>query len=507
MLEVDQVHECKKLAAQDVSIRQISVRLGIARNTVRRYLRGNAVPGVYHLAKPRKQPVIGRVSGVVKALLRSEREDGVPRKQRLTAARIYRLVRDEHGYIGSESTVRRLVKQVRGELRDPLSRAFVPLVYEPGRDAQVDFFEAVVDFESEGRTKVYVLLVRPCFSGRVFVYVAPNQTQEALFEGLIQSFVFFGGVFPKIWFDNLTPAVRRVLCGRKREVQKNFAAFMAHYGFEAEFCRPACGNEKGGVENNVKFVRSEIFTPIPKVQDRSDLQEFAVRFMSREGGRTMHGRDRTIGELWSLESPHLLPLPAVAFEVGQIRACKVSSRGWISYGTNFYSVPIHLVGETLQVRIGAEQITASSRTGVEAVHSRQYGSNKMVLKLEHYLPLLERKVRAVDRALPVKIWLDAQEPCWRRLLEDLRRRSGEFEGSKGFVEAVTMCTVHGTEMVTTALRRAFQRPEVSVSLLRYELDGLIGAAKPEPAVVEYAGPAVRAVSAQDYDAILEVKHG
>lgn len=258
--------------------------------------------------------MVGALVDLVEGLLRAERATSGPRKQRLTAARILRLMRTEHGYLGSESSVRKLVRGIRGELRDPLSKAYVPLDYEPGEDAQVDFFEGVVDHGSMGRSKVFVLLVRPCFSGKVFVYIAPNQTQAALFEGLIQAFEFFGGVFRNLWFDNLTPAVRKVLRGRERTVQEEFANFVAFYGFTAQFCQPACGNEKGGVENNVKFVRSELFTPMPRDRDRSTLQEDADAFMDREERRTMRGRDRNIGELWALEQPNLLPLPATAFK-------------------------------------------------------------------------------------------------------------------------------------------------------------------------------------------------
>lgn len=506
MLEVDQVHECRKLSGQGVPIRQIAAQLGVSRNTVRRYLRG-APAGVYQLQSRRIQPVIDQVSGIVRQILKEEKEACVPRKQRITAARIYRILRTEHGYLGSDRSVRNLVREVRGELRDPLSQSYVPLDYEPGEDAQVDFFEAAVDHESRDRSKTFVLLVRPCFSGRVFVYMAPNQTQEALFEGLIRAFVFFGGVFRHLWFDNLTPAVQKVLRGRERKVQETFEKFMAFYGFVAEFCQPACGNEKGGVENNVKFVRSELFTPIPQDRSRSDLQDDADAFMRLEEQRTMRGRDRSIGELWELEKSNLLPLPATAFEVGEIKPCRVSNRCWIAHGTNFYSVPAHLAGQHVQVRLGAEKITVTSRDSIVAVHSRLYGKNQMALELEHYLPLLERKLRAIDRALPMKLWLERRAPGWRQLLVELRRREGEFDGSKGFVDAVKMCGVHGTEVVTEAVTRALRRTIVSIPIVRFELDGLIAASKPAPEKVEYAGPESRDVSARDYDSMLEMSHG
>ena len=507
MLEVDQVHEIKKLFGRGLSIHQIVKETGFARNTVRRYLRGKGVPGVYQLKEPKPQPVVGTVAGVVTRLLVAEKEAHTPRKQKLSAARIYRILRREHGFLGSESSVRKLVRGIRGEQRDPLDKAFVPLDYEPGIDAQVDFFESLVEYEVGVQTKCFVLLVRPCFSGRVFVYVAPNQTQEALFEGLVQSFEFFGGVFRNIWFDNLTPAVRRVLEGRNREVQKDFAAFMAHYGFEAQFCRPARGNEKGGVENNVKFVRSEVFTPIPQVSTRSDLQAEANAFMLREEGRTMRGRDRTIGELWELEEPQLLPLPGAPYAIGRIQVRRVSNTCWITYGRNHYSVPARLAGQYVQARFGAEHVTISSLDQVVAVHVRIYGKDRMSLQIEHYLPILERKLRAVDRALPMKLWLEEQTPCWQELLRLLQSAHGEVEGSKQFVAAVNLCVAHGTQVVTKALERAIKKPVISLVMLRLELDPLLDASKPVLQAVEYEGPSIKKASPRDYDSMLEVSCG
>ncbi|MEE9391884.1 MAG: hypothetical protein V3W41_05200 [Planctomycetota bacterium] len=131
--------------------------------------------------------------------------------------------------------MRSLVAEVRLEIRDALEHAYIPLAYDPGRDAQVDFFEGVVIGVDGEHEKVHILLMRACYSGRTFAYAAPNQTREALLEGLMQAFEFFGGIFPNIWFDNLTPVVRRVLKGRTRELQEAFAIFEAHYGFKSEF--------------------------------------------------------------------------------------------------------------------------------------------------------------------------------------------------------------------------------------------------------------------------------
>ena len=369
MIEVSQVLECKQLRSQGASIRGISKEIGISRNTVRRYLRGEAIPGKYTMSKRRPQPVRDEIRERVCELLVKEREKATPRKQRLTAARIHRILEREGRCVG-ESTVRKLVRELRLELRDPLEHAYLPLEYEPGEDAQVDFYEGQVDDRRLGRVTVILLLVRACFSGKCFAYAAPNQTREALFEGLMRAFEHFGGVFRKLWFDNLTPAVKKVLRGRTRELQRAFEAFQAHYGFGGEFCGPGKGNEKGGVEGGVKYSRHEILSPIPEVDGRDELQALCDEWMEREPSRTIRGREQTIGELWEIEVDRLLPLPAVRFEAARTRSAKVSGRSWVQVGTNFYSVPVEWVGREVALSLEAERVIALGPDARRAEHRR-----------------------------------------------------------------------------------------------------------------------------------------
>lgn len=500
MLEVSQVLECKQLSGQGVSIRKIARRLDLSRNTVRRYLRG-AEPGVYQLDGPRTRPVCERIQPSVRQLLVQEQENETPAKQRMTAARVHRLLVGE-GLLASARTVRTVFREIHRELRDPLERAYLPLSYEPGQDAQVDFMEAEVDDVVEGRVKRFVLIVRACYSRRAFRYVAPNQTREALFEGLMRAFEFFGGVFLFLWFDNLSPAVRKVLKGRKRELQRAFEAFQAHYGFKAEFCRPGRGNEKGGVENDVKWTRSELFTPIPRVDGRSGMQELADAFAAAELGRTVEGCDRSIGELWQVEQDRLLPLPPTRFEVAVPREATVSNRSWVQIATNFYSVPVHLVGEIVTVRVYAEEVVIRNRSGELARHARSYGSGTMTLDLEHYLPLLARKHRGLDRAVPVRQWLGNAPTCWSQLLVELRAREGEIDGSKHFVEALELIAHHGLEAMTRAVEAALCQGTVSLPMIRYHLGARAEEQRPELPVITYTGPSVTPGSAAIYQEVL-----
>jgi transposase len=497
MIEVSQILECKQLCSQGVSVRAIATKVGISRNTVRRYLRGEADPGTYEMKQRRQQPVRDAIRDRVRELLEAEQAKQTPRKQRLTGARIHRLLVRE-GERASECTVRRVVRELRLEQRDPLAHAYLPLEYEPGVDAQVDFFEGVADDRQLGRVKVTLLLVRACFSGVCFAYAAPNQTREALFEGLMRALEHFGGVFRKLWFDNLTPAVKKVLRGRTRVLQQDFENFQAHYGFEAEFCGLGKGNEKGGVEGEVKYSRHEILSPIPDIDGRDDVQVLCDEWMERELIRTMRGRKQTIGEQWSLEVGGLMPLPPCRFETSKAHMAKVFPRSWVQVGTNFYSAPVEWVGQVLPLKLEAEHVVVIGPDGKRVEHRRLYGHNQMSLELDHYLPLLERKHRGLDRAVPVRRFLEEQDPCWRALLADLRRREGEVDGGKAFVDVLFLCREYGVETVAEAVRKTLRREEVSLGLVRFHLWNRIEQERGQPAAIDYPGPEVHQGAASDY---------
>ena len=499
---MSQVQKCKQMQANGESIREISRQLEISRNTVRRYLRG-AIPGRYAPRKAQVQPAQDRVREEVVKLLTDERDRVVPRKQRLTGARIFRIL-EKKGFEISERTVRTVVREVKQSLRDPLQHAYLPLEYDPGQDAQVDFFEAEVDKVDEGRVKVHVLLVRACYSKRTFRYASPNQTREALLEGLMRAFEFFGGVFRFVWFDNLTPVVRKVLKGRDRELQKAFESFNAHYGFEAVFCAPGKGNEKGGVENNVRYSRHEGFSPMPSIRDRSDIQVLLDDITSDDWKRVSRGQQSSIGELWKHEEPQLISLPSCRFEAGSLHQLKVTNRSWIQIGTNFYSVPVKLVGQRVTVRNDAEQVVVYDKSTEVARHDRCYGREMMVLDLDHYLPLLERKHRGVDRAVPVRQWLRDAAQCWSWLLRELRQEQGEVEGSQQFVQCLFLCKTHGANKATEAVESTLASGNVSLATMRYYLGLRREQEQQVPPSISYAGPEVQQGSPEAYMEVLDV---
>ena len=234
----------------------------------------------------------------------------MPRKQRYTARKIYQELQKE-GYAGSEITVSRYVGQKRRASQ--AKELFLPLEFDPGEDAQVDWGEAVVEIAGE-RVAVQLFIMRLNYSHARFVMAFPFQKQEAFFEGHVQAFHFFGAVPKRITYDNLKTAVFRILTGRNRAEQVAFVALRSHYLFESRYCTPGQGHEKGGVESDVGFVQRNFMAPLPKVDSYDELNSVLRPACLRDQGRRVRGGAETVAEKLATEKPRLLELPATDYQ-------------------------------------------------------------------------------------------------------------------------------------------------------------------------------------------------
>lgn len=469
MLQMGDVYSIRRLHyVQKWGIRRISRELGYSRKAVRRAIAGEH-DGQYAMSAPRNQPVIGPFVPLIRGLLAQEVAEEVWHKQRWTAAGIHRLLLEKHEYTGSEATVRRAVRELRAEIGVPAREAFVPLEYDPGEDGQVDFFcaDAVI---AQERQRLTFLLMRACFSTRPFVCRVPAENSEALLESMAAGFAYFGGVFHSLWFDNLTAAVARVLQSRSRVVRQPFEDFRLFYGFRAEFCAPSKGNEKGKVENGVRHTRRSGLVPMPNVSSLADLDRHLAAWMQREDRRRPSRSDESIGELWGLEVPRLLPLPAAAFDVGRPERRKVSRCGLVRVDTNDYSVPVGLVDAHVTVKRYAERMVVHGPSGVVAEHPRLYGRDGSSLLLDHYLPLLRLKARAFDRAAPVRRARAQWPPAYDELLRLLRQRLGDAGGTRDFIDVLLLHRQHEAVSVHDAVREAVTHEQPSSAVVRAYLD-------------------------------------
>jgi transposase len=222
---VEQFEQIRRDRAREgLSLRALAERHGVHRRTVRSALE-SPLPAVKRTPVGRPAPKLGPFRAVIDGWLEADRE--APRKQRHTAKRIWRRLVDELGADVAQSTVRDYVRQRKREMGWAVGEVFVPQVHAPGREAEVDWGQAMVVLAGEATT-VHLFVMRASFSGAAFCQASLVETQQAFLEMHALAFEWFGGVFPEIRFDNLTSAVKKVLKGRRRIESDRFVALRSH---------------------------------------------------------------------------------------------------------------------------------------------------------------------------------------------------------------------------------------------------------------------------------------
>jgi transposase len=135
MLTVDHYELIRrKVLIEGLSQRDAAQELGHSRKTVAKALALRIPPG-YRLSQPRPRPVLDPVKHIIDTWL--EQNTKTRPKQRQTAQKIYERLRDEYGFTGHYGTVQRYVKEVAHRQKD----VFIPLQFDPGEEAQVDWHE------------------------------------------------------------------------------------------------------------------------------------------------------------------------------------------------------------------------------------------------------------------------------------------------------------------------------------------------------------------------------
>jgi len=460
MIQVDEKENIRRLYfIKRHSIRQIADELNHSRKTIRKAIADASIPE-YRLKEPKRCPVMGPHRDTIGKWL--EEDKGSPKKQRHTAHRIYeRLVKD-HGFKGSERTVREYVSK----LKQDIGEMAIPLEFDPGADAQCDWGEALVHFAGKP-VMVQALCMKLSYSGRPFVMAFPTQRQEAFFEGQRRSFEWFEGVPARISYDNLTLAVRKVLQGRNRVEQNSFIAFRSHYLFESHFAMPATPREQGRVESLVGYMRRNYFVPVPEVASYEELNQMLFERLKADDSRKATGKEMTIGEAWEKERGHLLPLPRFSYHCCISHPVKANRLSLVTFDGNRYSVPVEYGLNKLTLHAYAWKVEIACGDRIIATHTRSYDKDKDIMEVEHYLPLLIRRPGAFPYARPVRQW--KMPDVYREFLGVLSHRGKD--GVKEFLQVLYLGRQYGRADVEDAMRQALTENRADYERVRQLVTG------------------------------------
>jgi transposase len=486
------------------SQRQVAEELGHSRNTIGKMIQGSQILK-YTLTEPRPSPILGPYKQLLVEWV--EEDEKKPRKKRRTAKRMYDVLRNDHGYQGAESTLRWYVGQLRKKSRQKL---YIPLAYEPGETAQVDFGEAEVIIAGELVT-VHLFLMWLGYSSATFVQAYPAEVQEVFFAGHVAGFEFFGGVPREIWYDNLKIAVNKVLRGRNRDEQEAFISFRTHYLYQAEFCNVRAGWEKGGVEGRVGYTRRNWLIPPEEFESWSALNAYLRRQCEGELTRRLRGREGSIGQQLEEEQAHFLPLPTHAHPCCKVVPVRANTLSLVTFATNRYSVPVGHTHEKLLLRAYVDRIEISNGTEVVATHPRCWKREQDILNPHHYLPLLARRPRAFAHAKAIRQWQASWPSVFDAYYATLKQRLDMTEATRQFIAILQLCPIYTESLLAEALQQAIVGCCFTLAGVKELVRRLAEPAPPEPTSLpdypQLAGVEVAQPNLQQFGQLLSYHGG
>ena len=323
-------HEIHILRQAGLSMRAVARKAEVSLYTVERVLREERPTELspsHGMGRPRVASAFG---GTVREILR-ERPD-------LPTVEVLRRVR-ERGYAAGKDPLYRLVRSVRQVVTPPLVR-FEGLA---GEFSQNDFGHVRVRYDDGTEELLHFFASRLKWSRWVYVELVPNEQVESLVRALLSALDSFGGVPLACVFDNpKTVVISRQ--GGAIQWNETFSQVALDYRFGPELCTPRRGQEKGSVENLVKFVKNGFFK-VRRFHDRTDLDAQLAQWHHEVNEvRPCRATGVTPSARIAEERKRLRPLPIPSAEYALRFPVRVGPTGWVTFHGVRYSMPAETIG-------------------------------------------------------------------------------------------------------------------------------------------------------------------
>jgi len=431
-------------------IREIARRTGLSRNTVKKYLAGNIVEPHY----PRRRSPSALDAYAVKLTHWLNIEAGRSRKQRRSHKQLHADLLTL-GYNGSYDRVTafaRRWRQAQQELARTAGRGtFIPLVFAAGEAFQFDWSEDWAMIGNE-RVKLQVAHFKLSHSRAFYLRAYLLQTHEMLFDAHNHAFEVLGGVPRRGIYDNMKTAVDRVRPGKLREVNARFSAMVSHFLFEADFCNPASGWEKGQIEKNVQDSRRRLWHQAPRFDSLAAVNDWLQTRCVELWHDIRHPElpQLTVAEVWAQEQSQLMPVPR-RFDGFVEHSKPVSPTCLIHFERGRYSVPASYANRRISLRVYADRLVLAAEGQVIAEHTRiinrSHQPSQTIYDWRHYLSVLQRKPGALRNGAPFATLPEA----FKQLQAVLLKRAG---GDREMVEILALVLYHDQQLVLRAVEQA-----------------------------------------------------
>lgn len=451
--------QIQHLRSAGLSVERAASASGVSARTVERVSSEEAIedPGE-HDAKARarmgRPSKLSRYEGQVKAWLTREPElSGIAVLERLR----------EEGYQGGKSAVYELVRKLRPAKAPDAVARFEAVA---GEFCQHDFGQHLVRYEDGTSERVRFFASRLKYSRMTRVLLVEDERTETVCRGVVDAYTYFGGMPLLGVFDNPKTIVTKRE-GKHVRWNETFAWFTTECGFSPHVTWPQRPREKGSVENLVGFVKSSFFKA-HRFRDREDLEAKLAAWHHRVNEERP---SRATGEVprarMMLEAERLRPLE-IDPEGYTLRYSRVvRTDGFCELDGLRYFVGFEYVGQTLTVRVGADEVHVHAGDGAPLTHPRRPENGKYSV-----LPEQREQLLTKDGARPYvkrQLLMDLSPAAEWFMTEVRHRRPDLWEQD---VERVfVLLEQHGERAVRDALVEAGRRGVVGAEYVEAILAG------------------------------------
>jgi hypothetical protein len=263
-----------------------------------------------------------------------------------------------------------------------------------GEIADVDFgyIGLCYDPEEKRNRKAWVFSMRLRYSRKAFRTIVFDQKESTFFKCHILSFEYFGGVPEKICIDNLKAGVIQACYRTPAVLNKSYRQLAEYYSFFILPCRPYTPRQKGGVENDIKFIKRNFLPYFLEKQKQKGINTPCINALntaldewtySITDTRIIGGVGHSPNELFKEERKSLNTLPEKRWDIVNWKCLTVGADWRVRYDNAWYSVPYILIGNEISLCAGQEAIRIFSK-GVEvAIHKRSFKKHDYVRNFLH----------------------------------------------------------------------------------------------------------------------------
>ena len=374
VITVEHWAEIRRLhLSEQLGVKTIARRLGLARNTVRSALASDVAPKY------------------VRGLAGSRVDEFEPAIRRLLTEfpdMAATVIAERIGWVHSSSVLRARVAALRPLFRpaDPADRT----TYVAGQIVQCDlWFPGKVVPVGRLLADPPVLTMVAAYSGFMMALLLPSRMTGDLIAGMWQLLAGLGGVPKMLVWDNESGI------GQHRRLTLGARSFAGTLGTRIYQAAPRDPETKGVVERANGFLETS-FMPGRSFTGPGDYNTQLAAWLPRANARMLRRTGAQPGVRVVEDVAAMMALPPVAPTLGRSGQVRLARDYYVRVAGNDYSVDPSVIGRLVDVHVGLGEVVVTCAKTVVATHERCWGVRVTITDPAHVA--IARELRTAFQA-------------------------------------------------------------------------------------------------------------